>query len=141
MNIEEIANTLPNGFHDSQIKSISINFLKREVTLDLEIWFSDSLDDDSEIYRLAELRLLHFVYLVIEPPNPAYDYHEEKALWVDAGSASDSHVSSTELPGRLPEGAFTYWFFVHDWNSYIHVAALDAELVVADSQDQSRSQS
>jgi hypothetical protein len=130
MTLEEIADTLPNGFHDAQINSISINYVKREVTLDLEIWVANSEEDDSDIYRLAELKLLQFLFLIIEPPNARYDYHEAKALWVEAGSDKRSHASSTQLPGPLPEGAFTYWFFVHDWNSFIHVAALDAEIVL-----------
>lgn len=130
MTLEEIADTLPNGFHDAQINSISINYVKREVTLDLEFWVADSLESDSDIYRLAELKLSQFLFLIIEPPNARYDYHEEKALWVEAGSDKQSHTSSTQLPGPLPEGAFTYWFFVHDWNSFIHVAALDAAIVL-----------
>ena len=130
MTLEEIADTLPNGFHDAQINSISINYVDREVSLALEIWFAASSEGDSDIYRLAELKLLQFFFLVIEPPNAQYDYHEAKELWVEAGAGTQSLASSTQLPGPLPEGAFTYWFFVHDWNSYIHVAALDAELLL-----------
>ncbi|CAN5517968.1 hypothetical protein BH20ACI3_BH20ACI3_09210 [soil metagenome] len=130
MTLEEIADTLPNGFHDAQINSISINYEKREVTIDLEIWVSDSVEDDSEKYLAAELKLLHFLFCVIEAPDATYPYHEEKALWVDAFSDKSNNVSSTHLPGALPEGAFSYLFFVNDWNSFIRVAALDAEIVL-----------
>jgi hypothetical protein len=33
-----------------------------------------------------------------------------------------------QRPGvTLPEGSFAYWFFVNNWNSFIHVAAMDAQ--------------
>lgn len=129
MTLDEITDSLPNGFHDAQINSISINYVKREATFDLEIWVAESSQGDSDVYRSAQLKLLQFLFLAIEPPNPRYDYHEEKPLWV-AGSEGQRHISSTQLPSPLPEGAFTYWFFVHDWNSFIHIAALDAEILL-----------
>jgi hypothetical protein len=129
MTLDEIADTLPNGFHDARINSLSVNYVKRELTFDLEIWVSDSLQDDSELYRSAELKLFQFLFLVIEPPDPRYDYHEEKPLWVDGGSAEPTLRSAArELPALLPEGAFTYSFFVHDWNTFIHLAARDASI-------------
>jgi hypothetical protein len=130
MTLEEIADALPNGFHNAQINSIRINYVKREVTLDLEIWVSDLSEENSDIYRLAELKLFHLFALIIESPEAGYDYHEEKPLRVDAGSDQESIVPLTQLPAPLPEGAFTYWFFVHDWNSFIHVAARHAEIVL-----------
>jgi len=129
MTLEEIADTLPNGFHDAQIKGMSINYVKRQVTLDLEIWVSNSLEDDSEMYRTAELKLFQFLFLVIEPPDPKYDYHDEKPLWVDGSSADPALKSpATKFPAPLPEGAFSYSFFVNDWNAFIHVAAIDASI-------------
>lgn len=129
MTLKEIADTLPNGFHDAQINNISIDYVKREVTLALEIWVSDSLQDDSDMYRSAELKLLQFLFVVIEPPDAKYDYHEEKPLWVDAVSGEPPMRSATtELPALLPAGAFTYSFFVHDWNAFIHLAAIDASI-------------
>jgi hypothetical protein len=96
--------------------------------MDLEVWVSDSLGDDSEEYRDADLKLLGLLFLVIEPPDPRYDFHEEKPLWVDAMPLEASKSTATQLPVVLPEKAFTYSFFVHDWNAFIHVAAMDASL-------------
>ena len=105
--------------------------MNREVTLDLEVWVSDSVEEDSDLYRPAQLTLLRFLFCVIEAPDATYPYQEEKALWVDAGSEETSPASSaTKLPGPLPEGAFTHWFFVNDWNAFIHVAAMDARILL-----------
>lgn len=128
MTLEEIADSLPNGFHDARIYSISINYVRREVSIDLEIWVAES-QEDSEVYRGAELKLLDFLFCVIEPPDAAYPYHHGKALWVDAGSGQDARRSpATELPDSLPKGAFVHWFFVNDWNAFIHVAAMNARI-------------
>ena len=126
MTLEEIADSLPNGFHDTHINSIRIDYVNRELTLDLEVWVSDSVEDDADVYRPAQLTLLRFLFCVIEAPDPTYPYQEEKALWVDAGS--DENPKKIQLPEPLPEGAFTHWFFVNDWNAFIHVAAMDARI-------------
>ena len=126
MTVEEIAASLPNGFHDARIDSISINYVKREVSIDLEVWMAES-QEDSEVYRAAELKLLDFLFCVIEPPDATSTYHQGKALWVDAGSGRALR-SSAELPGSLPKGAFVHWFFVNDWNAFIHVSAMDARI-------------
>ncbi len=60
------------------------------------------------MYRAAELRLVEFLYCVIEPPVAPYDCHEEKPLWVDAGAGEPAlRSTATKLPGP-PEGAFTH---------------------------------
>ena len=129
MTLEEIADSLPNGFHDTQINSIRIDYVNREITLDVEIWVGDSSEDDSDVYRPAQLTLLRFLFCVIEAPDATYPYHEEKALWVDAGSEETPRIATgIQLPEPLPKGAFTHWFFVNDWNAFIHVAAMDAHI-------------
>jgi hypothetical protein len=49
---------------------------------------------------------------------------------VDAGSSNLRKSSLTRLPEPLPEGAFTHWFFVNNWNAFIHVAAMDAQIIL-----------
>lgn len=128
MTIEEIESTLPNGFHDAQIKSININYVERVVTFHLDVWIADAIEEDPETYQEVQLTLSRFLYCVIEAPDSQYPYQEKKMLWVDAGSAISTEGSSTQLPKSLPEGAFAYWFFVNNWNAFIHIAAMDAHL-------------
>ena len=129
MTLEEVAASLPNGFHDTHIKGISIDYVTGVATFDLQIWVADDVEEDPEVYRDARLILSDLLFCVIEPPDPRYDYHEKKPLWVGDSSHSFAPVSSSiQLPSPLPENAFSHWFFVNNWNSFIHVAAMDARL-------------
>lgn len=132
MTLDEVAASLPNGFHDAQIMSINIDYVNREAAFDLQIWIGDdsaTKEEEREVYRAAQLTLSQLFFCVIEPPDPLYPYQEGKALWVDGGSSKSTPIStSIRLPERLPEGAFIYWFFVNNWNAFIHVAAMDARL-------------
>jgi len=132
MTLEELAATLPNGFHDAQVSSISLDYLKREVEFTLDVWVGDSSSQDEEVreaYRNGELKLSGLLYCAIEPPDANYPYGEAKKLWVDAGALeSASFKPSVKLPEPLSEDAFACWFFVQDWNSFIYVAAREASL-------------
>jgi hypothetical protein len=75
------------------------------------------------------LKLSGLLYCAIEPPDANYSYGEARKLWVDTGALESASIRpSVKLPERLPEGAFACWFFVHDWNSFIYVAAMEASL-------------
>jgi hypothetical protein len=122
MTLEEVA-------VDTHIKGISIDYVTGMATFDLQIWVADDIEEEPEVYRNARLILSDLLFCVIEPPDPRYDYHEKKPLWVGDGSHSSAPVSSSiQLPSLLPENAFSHWFFVNNWNSFIHVAAMDARL-------------
>ena len=48
---------------------------------------------------------------------------------IDAGDACDLSNPRAPRPlAPLPEGAFAYWFFIKEWNAFIHVAARGAEM-------------
>jgi len=132
MTLEELADTLPNGFHDAQARSVSIDYVKREARLVIDLWVGDSSSGSTELreaYRKGELKLSGLFYWVIEPPDANYPYAESKQLWVDTGSLeSASFNPSVKLPGVLQAGAFASWIFVQGWNSFMYVAATDASL-------------
>ena len=128
LTIEEIDLSLPNGFHDSTITSARVNYVQRTAEIDLDIHVSGPDDEDPERYRPATLLISELIYFVIEPPGHPNTSHAEPSL-VDGGSSRLEHPVSL-LPIPLPAGAFTYWFFVNNWNAFIHVAALRAEIVV-----------
>lgn len=129
MTLKEIEDALPNGFHDARIHMINIDYVKGLLMLEMEVWVAEAKEANPDIYRVARLTLSPFQFCVIEPPDPTYLLPEGKALWVDAGSA-DSALAPPSIPSHdhLPKGAFTYCFFVHDWNAFIYIAALDARL-------------
>ena len=131
MTLDEIAASLPNGFHDAKIKSINIDYVNREARFDLQIWIGDDsgTKEERETYRGAQLTLSQLLFCVIDAPDSRYPYHERKALRVDAGSSNSGQIStSVRLPAPLPEHSFSHWFFVNNWNAFIHVAAMDARL-------------
>ena len=132
MTLEELADTLPNGFHDAQVTSVGIDYVKREARLLIDLWVGELSTDNEELreaYRKGELKLSGLLYWVIEPPDANYPYGESKQLWVDAGALeSASFKPSVKLPEPLPARAFASWIFVQGWNSFMYLAAMDASL-------------
>lgn len=127
MTIEEVLESLPNGLHDAYLRSIDIDYAERTAELQLDIWVGDlSLDGEArEARRPVILKLSGLWYFVVEAPDPKYDFNESKPLWIDAGTERPApEKSSLKLPSP-PEGTFTFWIYVNDWNSFIHVAASD----------------
>jgi hypothetical protein len=122
MTIEDIEQLLPNGFHDSYITALHVNYAQRTVEIDMKIWVSDAEAADPDEYQPLKLSLSGLLYFVIEPP----DHPDTSEPWLVDGGSSEVATSPSRLLRPLPTGAFTYWFFVNNWNSYIHIAALTA---------------
>lgn len=129
MTFEEIEDLLPNGLHDAGVNSITLDYVQRKATFDLEISISVPGEKGAENYRRATLCFEPFLYCVIEAPDPGYPFANEGPSRIDAGSYRSEDAELKLLRGSLPEGALACWFFINSWNSFIHVAALNAELV------------
>lgn len=132
MTLKDIEESLPNGLHDAQVSRVEIDYEQRTVKLSLRLWTGDLSSDVEAVrerYEKGEVTIINFIYCVIEPPDPTYPHTEPSPITIGAGSAAEDPIKTDiQLPQDLPEGAFAYWFFVHEWNSFIHVAAMDAEL-------------
>jgi hypothetical protein len=128
MTLEEIDDSLPNGLHDMHVDRLSIDFAGRVASFEVEIWVGD-LDSQSETEqeatRCADLTLAGLQYCVLDPPDPKYPFANPEPIWL-----VDLCEPDLVIPGDrpLPPGAFAARFFVNQWNSFIHVAALDARL-------------
>ena len=73
MTLDELAQTLPNGFHDSRLASIRIDYDRRELTLDIEVWIGDMNAEElasRETHRPAVLTLYGLEFCAIESPDP-----------------------------------------------------------------------
>ena len=126
MTLKEIEISLPNGFHDSLISTINIDYVNASVRIEIAIWNGEMVKDDAERekWRSAILVLNGLQYFTIEPPDERYLYSRPQAIDVDMG---DPKTKPT-LPSNIPANAFAESFFVSDWNCFIHLAALDANL-------------
>jgi hypothetical protein len=133
----ELDTTLPNGFHDSALKSLSIDYEQRTVRLDvsLKVGDPDGSREQRDDVRDAQIDISGVVFFVIDPPSPGAEYGFDSPgnLWIADGYETRSIPKFTEtidknLLNAVPAEEFIQSFFVKDWNSYIHVAARDCSM-------------
>jgi len=129
MTLDELAASLPNGFHDAELKTLAIDYEKREVRLVLDLWVGDMGQDpvNRESYRLCEVLLSGLRYWIVEPPDPRYSYWQAGAPRIDAGPVERLETKTTHLPPTPPD-VFVNWIYSPDSNSFAYVAAEQARL-------------
>jgi hypothetical protein len=130
MTIVDLLDSLPNGLHDAELRSIEVDYVARTANLDLDVWIGDMSREGParEAYRHAKVTLKGLVYFVMEPPDSTYAFHEPEPLRIDVGVDKLTGASRGMLPEQLPDGVFRFWVYVTQWNSFIHVAATNAAL-------------
>ena len=139
MTLEELDATLPNGFHDSYVSVVTIDYVDRKATMDVEVWVGNTAsphEAEREKWRPGRLELSGLVFCTIDPPVSSYDYAKPAPLWIDLCPSDALRTDHLNLPQSVPEGAFVSHLFVSQWNAYIHVAALEASLTWLDKQSQ-----
>jgi hypothetical protein len=124
MTLEELSQSLPNGFHDAELMSFSVNLALRTAELDLELWVPEGETDELESYRRGRVYLSGLECLAIEPPHQNYPFSDPGPVSIDDGPG-DPQRSGVTLPKTAGPH---HWFFVSDWNAFILVAARDARL-------------
>ena len=132
MQLEQLVDSLPNGFHDAKLENINLDYVSRRATLQMQLLIGvpdGETQEERETYKPAEVHLSEVLYFVIEAPDSNYKYPTSKELDIDAGRADEKSAPTPPIPlDQLPAGISAYWFFVSDWNSFIHVAAMGARL-------------
>jgi hypothetical protein len=129
MTLEELEKTLPNGLHDSRISRIAIDYEKRQLTMDLDVWVGDigsNAYDLREEYRRGQVLIDGLLFAVIEPPDPKYPFSNSVGLTIDGCDMRKN--LTTELANSLPSEAFFRSLWVNEWNAFIHIGAKSAEL-------------
>ena len=126
--LDDLVRTLPNGLHDAEIRTFAIDYGRHQLTMDLSVWVGDMDEREAprEGYRDATLTLDGVVFIVMEAPDPTYEFAEQDHLWVDV-THDPKHI---RLPQGLtpPSDCFVSGFFNRFSNSYIYVAARSASL-------------
>jgi hypothetical protein len=128
MDLQQVEETLPNGFHDARLLGITARFDRSRLEMDLELSVGDpdaASTDGRDAYKKARLTLNGLEAVVIEPPRSNWG-GGSRPLNIDAGpDAPPGHDAA--LP-PVPPGCFRHWFFVSAWNSFIVVVARDADV-------------
>lgn len=130
MTFEQLMDVLPNGLHDSFLKNISVDYISRKISASIDIWVGnlDSKDfKDREELRSAQLIINDFDFCTLDAPDATYQYSQNKPLSIDAGEGI-SPTSKIKLP-PIKKDHFLFWVWVNQWNSVIHIAARDIDLI------------
>lgn len=132
MTLDELDNFLPNGFHDTQITSMELDYVAGTATLNVELlvgWPEDP-EPERQAYQAAVLKIAGMGFCSIEPPFASYDFIPDgNPITASGDPAKTDHLPSlVELSGKFPEGVWCYRFFVIEWNGFIHIAGRDAEV-------------
>ena len=127
MNLEELEADLPNGLHDALLRTFSSDAAEQRAEFILDIWIGDlhsPLMSERECRRPARLEFLGLTYLVVDAANPRHVLIECSPVQLDTCGAD----GDLERSRQVPPGGFAGRFFVTEWNSFIHFAALEARL-------------
>lgn len=129
MTFEELDRQYPNGFVDAELISFSVDYQNRIATLKLNLRRNPPDSESCREYNRGVLALEGLYYLVIEPPDVDHLRYPPRALQVDGYSEDPlQFILLEELKKTLTGHEFCCRLYVHDWNSFIHIAARNARL-------------
>jgi hypothetical protein len=127
MTLAELEAGLPWGFHDAYLEDIAIDWLAREASLALRIMMTERQDQD----RRARVTITGLVFFAMDPPERGRGLvassEMRHGLWINTGEGPANDAAKERLP-EVPGGCFLHWFFVNQWNSFIHISGQGARL-------------
>ena len=72
----------------------------------------------------ARITITGLVFCSIDPPEidptRGYEPTPDHGLWIDPGEGPANEDARSRLP-EPPDGCFLDWFFVQQWNRFIHI--------------------
>ena len=126
MTIQELEHTLPNGFHDSFLVGMEVDFVAGTCTLVLEV---DYDGPEPEVFRRMKLQLRGLCLFIIDPPDRRYPFSTGR-IQTCGDTTSEQMLPNLESYRKsAPPGAFFYSFYLTYYNCFIHFAATGAELI------------
>ena len=134
MTFEEVAASLPNGFHDAELQRFEMDYVHRTLRFDLVVWIGN-MDDSRrrELYRPARLTLDDVAFLVIEPPDVNYPWLKAGRIRIEAGEGQPPQ-SSSALPAA-PAGTQTAWMYLGELNRFLLFSSGSASLEWTGSEE------
>ena len=129
MTLEEIEDTLPNGFHDAQIQEIAMNYDEARLTLRIKIWAGSpsSSPPERDRYRSGILTFRRVQFFAVELPQAGIAFQHPGHIWFSFGR-TPSDTIPPRISDVLPQGTLCYSLFILDWFSSIHIAAAEVSL-------------
>jgi len=72
MTLKELENTLPNGLHDAEVRSIAVDYVQHKVALDLTVWVGRMEDppERREAYKEGRIEIFVLLFLMMEHQDP-----------------------------------------------------------------------
>ena len=135
MTIDEIRSSFPNGFHDSYLLNINLDYANEMATLLFQIVLSSAADSVKVIFRSGHLKLSGLLYFAIEPPSGSFTKEYvpgDDRMWITSDTSDFSSLTFSDvhprprLPEPLPDQSFQHFFYSSSHNSCIYLAAMDA---------------
>ena len=129
MTVEELENSLPNGVHDGEISGISVDYVLRVATFEIDLWIGDLNSKDPvvrECYRKATITIRGLDFLAIEPPHPVYPYTEPDTVCISNNGPIDDRYG--EKLSVLPKGNCSQALYIGSWNTCIFVSGESCDL-------------
>ncbi len=130
MKFEELENMLPNGFHDAEIHDLKIDYIGGSAVIRMGFDFGNPNGPKREDYRIGDLQISGLYFLSIDPPDPKYPYVPDGCSLNVSGDPAkvDTFPALEKLSQSFPSGVSCYRFFVNEWNSFINIAAREAQV-------------
>ncbi len=134
MTLAEAEATLPNGLHDAELLGFRVDYVARTAEFQFNAWVGDLNSKDEAVrekHQDVKLLLHGLQFLVIDEPDPAYGFHSGTPRIGGFGAWTGGNTPPAKIAAvvaKLPTTAFYDSTFVDDWNSFIHLAAEDAEI-------------
>jgi hypothetical protein len=123
--LQQIADELPNGLHDTILSRCRVDFEKGTLELDVSVWVGEPDHGDPQGHREGRLVLEGLVFCQFEPPSACSAFSEPSGLTIDLCNPDPDHPLAASTP---PDVAVSR-LFVNQWNTFIFLAARSAKLV------------
>lgn len=130
MTFEELDLATPNGFHDAQLINLRVDYENSAIELTVDFDFSDpDSSDRSVVYKRGLVCSKELLFCTIEQPDTNYFQFGSKYLDISGDIISYDEMLRSELLSKpLPKAISYLRLFVHDWNSFIYIAAENIEV-------------
>lgn len=124
--IADLEKSLPWGLHDAHLESVHIDWAAARLTLNVRVALGKHQEED----RRAKIVVEGLVFCAVDPPqidrSNGYEPTPQTGLRIDSGEGAAGHAKDA-LP-VTPTDCFLTYFFVSNWNSFIHVCGRNASL-------------